>query len=300
MERHINKAALMGTTSPDVVQVPVPKWTETPVVAPSNHIIDVKGLTQVFNRGTKNEYVLFDDFDFFVSDNPNRGQCVSLMGGSGCGKSKLLRTISGIDECESGDIRIMGKSRKDHGNIPMVFQAYSNYEWMTVFDNIALPLKMHNVPRKEMIEKTFALIKMVGLEGHEHKYAKPGVLSGGQLQRVSIARCLACDSDIMFLDEATGALDIKMKRDVQNIILRILSNPNSNPTIVNVTHSVDEAVYLSDRIVILKANPCMIYKEIDIHYTGEDVTPRGPWVTETREFLEYNKEVSRYLDEVCK
>lgn len=107
----------------------------------------------------------------------------------------------------------------------------------------------------------------LNLEKHANKYAKNSELSGGQLQRVSIARSLACDSKLILLDEATGALDIKMKREVQNIILKILNN--SEKTIINVTHSVEEAVYLSSKIIILLPKPCRIHKVMDIHFDGE-------------------------------
>ena len=178
----------------------------------------------------------------------------------------------------------------------MVFQTYSNYEWMTILDNVMLPMKIKGINPKEAKERAMDLIQLVGLEEHYNKYAKSSILSGGQLQRVSIARSLACDSKVILLDEATGALDIKMKREVQNIILKIINN--SEKTILNVTHSVEEAVYLSTKIIILLPKPCRIYKTMDIHFDGEP--PRDKWIFNTRQFIEYSNELTQHLEEVCK
>jgi NitT/TauT family transport system ATP-binding protein len=178
----------------------------------------------------------------------------------------------------------------------MVFQTYSNYEWMTILENVMLPMTIKGVPKKEAAERAMEWIKLVGLEEHDNKYAKNSELSGGQLQRVSIARSLACDSKLILLDEATGALDIKMKREVQNIILNILNS--AERTIINVTHSIEEAVYLSTKVIILLPKPCRIYKTIDINFGNN--TPRGKWILDTPQFMEYTNELTQHLEEVCK
>lgn len=258
--------------------------------------ISISHLKQIFNAGRPNEYRLFEDFNLEIKDVSENSELISIMGGSGCGKSQLLRAIAGLSKMQEGDIKIYGKSIEDYGSIPMVFQTYSNYEWMTVLDNVMLPMKIRGVNSKEAKERAMELIQLVGLEEHYNKYAKGSILSGGQLQRVSIARSLACDSKVILLDEATGALDIKMKREVQNIILKILNS--SEKTVLNVTHSVEEAVYLSTKIIILLPKPCRIYKTMDIHFDGEP--PRGKWIFNTRQFIEYSNELTQYLEEVCK
>lgn len=263
-------------------------------------VINIKNLRQIFNEGKDNEYRLFDNFSLDIPDFPNEGQLISIMGGSGCGKSCLLRAIAGLTTIPEGEITIYGKSIKEYGNIPMVFQTYSNYEWMTVLDNVKLPMKLRGIKDEEAEQRAKELLDIVGLTDHINKYAKAGALSGGQLQRVSIARSLACDSQIILFDEATGALDINMKREIQNIILKIFNESKYDPTILNVTHSVEEAVYLSNRIVILKPKPCTVYQTIDVKFPGEDTRKRGPWVLETPEFAEYTKIVTKYLDDVCK
>jgi ABC-type nitrate/sulfonate/bicarbonate transport system ATPase subunit len=257
--------------------------------------VEIKGLRQVFNEGKENEYRLFDNFNLTIDDIANKSELVSIMGASGCGKSQLLRMLAGLSKPQSGDIRIYGKSIDEYGSVPMVFQTYSNYEWMTVIENVMLPMLVKGVDKKTAREKAMQWIKMVGLEEHTNKYAKNSLLSGGQLQRVSIARSLACDSKIILLDEATGALDIKMKRDVQNIILKILNE--SEKTIINVTHSVEEAVYLSTKVIVLLPKPCRIYKTMDIYFDGEP--PRDKWIFGTKQFIEYSNQLTMILEEVC-
>lgn len=260
-----------------------------------SNIIDIINLRQIFNEGKPNEYRLFDNFNLSIPDFENTGQFISIMGASGCGKTCLLRAISGLTTIP-GQIKIYGKNIKDYGNIPMVFQQYSSYEWFTVEFNVALPYIKRGVKKKEALEKAIEILKLVDLYEHRNKYAKAPELSGGQLQRVSIARCIATESQIILLDEATGALDIKMKREVQNILLKIFYESNYDPTILNVTHSIEEAVYLSNRIIILKAKPCTVYKTIDIDFGNER---RGPWLLETEEYQRKVKEITTILNEIC-
>ena len=263
------------------------------------NIIDIKDVTQIFNKGQEDEYRLFDKFNLSIEDIPHTGQLVSFMGASGCGKSRLVRAICGLDTVQSGEIYVYGNKLENYKqNIPMVFQTYSNYEWMTVLENVMLPMKLKGIPKKEAKDKALELLSIVGLTEHANKY--PHSLSGGQQQRVSIARSLACNSQIIVFDEATGALDIKMKREVQNIILKIFYESNVDPTILNITHSIEEAAYISNSVYILQPNPCKVFKEIKIHYTGEETRKRGEWVFETEEYANYIKEITQAMDEVCK
>ena len=257
-------------------------------------IVELKNLRQIFNEGKPNEYRLFDDFNLTIEDTPNESELISIVGGSGCGKSQILKVIAGLSKVQSGEVKIFGKPRTEVGSIPMVFQTYSNYEWMTVLENVMLPMVIKGIPKIEAKEKAVEFIKQVGLEDHIDKYAKNNILSGGQLQRVSIARSLACESKIILLDEATGALDIKMKREVQGIIQKI--GYTAERTIINVTHSVEEAVFLSTKIIILLPKPCRIYKVIDIDF-GEG--PREREILGTNKFNEYSGELTRALEEVC-
>ena len=269
-------------------------------VRPNPNVIDLVNLNHTFNPGTKNEYTLFKDFNLSIPDFEDKGQMISIMGGSGCGKSCILRVIAGLMEVQKGDVMVYGKSLKEYGHIPMVFQQYSNYEWMSVLDNVALPMTLKGVKKAEAREKAMDIIRLVGLEEHATKYAKNTILSGGQLQRISIARCLASGSQIILLDEATGALDIKMKKEIQDLMLKIYYESDLDPTIINVTHSVEEALYISNRIIVLKANPCTIYKTIDIDYDEAAHGRRNGWVQSCQQYADYSKELTSYLDEVCK
>lgn len=269
--------------------------TEQEELKEKPNIIDIINLRQIFNEGKENEYRLFDNFNLSIPDFENSGQFISIMGASGCGKTCLLRAISGLTTIP-GEIKIYGKSIKDYGNIPMVFQQYSSYDWFTVEFNVALPYIKRGIKKKEAIEKAREILKLVDLYDHKDKYAKAPELSGGQLQRVSIARCIATESQIILLDEATGALDIKMKREVQNILLKIFYESKYDPTIINVTHSIEEAVYLSNRIIILKAKPCTIHKVVDIDFGNER---RGTWLLETEDYQRKVKEITEILNEIC-
>lgn len=295
-DRNINASIFMEETAP-VETAPVVEQEKDDKLV---DVINFKNLTQIFNKGEENEYQLFNDFSLDIPDFPGVGQLISIMGASGCGKSRMLRALAGLDTIESGEILVYGKDRREYGNIPMVFQTYSNYEWMTVLENVALPMILKGENKEVANKKAMEILEVVGLAEHADKYAKNGVLSGGQLQRISIARCLASNSQIMLLDEATGALDINMKREIQNIILKIFYESPFDPTILNVTHSIEEAIYLSNRVIVLGANPCRIHKVLDIHFPGEEVRNRGPWVVDTPEFAEYTRLLTQYLDEANK
>ena len=261
-------------------------------------VIQFKNLTQIFNKGTDKEYKLFENFNLNIPDIPNQGQMVSIMGGSGCGKSRLVRVLCGLDGVQEGEILVYGKPLKEYKNIPMCFQSYSNYAWRTCLENVMLPMIVRGVSKVDAEKRAIELLDIVGMKDKANNY--PAKLSGGQNQRISIARSLACDSQIVVFDEATGALDIKMKREVQNIILKIFYDTALDPTIINITHSVEEALYLSNKIIILQPNPCTVYKSMDVHYPGEDVKPRGEWIFDTPEYAHYLKELTNTMNEVCK
>ena len=160
-------------------------------------------------------------------------------------------------------------------------------------DYLELPLILRGVSDKEATEKAMEMIKIVGLEGNETKWGQYPVLSGGQLQRVSMARALVADNKILLLDEATGALDIVMKREIQNTILDIYYNAKFDPTILNVTHSIEEAVYLSNRIYILAPNPCKVQAVIDVNFDGR----RTDAIRQTAAFANYVKQVEQVMSE---
>lgn len=261
-------------------------------------VVNFKNLTQIFNKGKKNEYKLFENFSLNINDIPNDFQSVSIMGASGCGKSRLVRLLCGLDDVQSGSVSVYGKPLSEFGNIPMVFQNHSNsnYPWMKIIDNVMLPMIIRGIPKNDAYKKALQLLKLVGLEEKENDY--PNMLSGGQNQRIAISKCLASNSQIIVLDEATGALDIKMKKEIQNIILKILYGSIVDPTIINITHSIEEALYISNKIFILKANPCEIVKVMNIHYPNEENIQRDEWIFQTDEYKKYYSELSETLSNI--
>lgn len=224
-------------------------------------VINLSNITQIYENA---KTPVFSNFNFNIKDIYNEGQFITIMGKSGCGKSTLLRYISGLQIPTSGDVSIYGKKRTDKDRIPMVFQQYTSFEWMTVVENIALPLIINGMLKNTAIEKAMEMVKIVGLEGHEHKWAKYPILSGGQLQRVAIARNLIVNPQILLMDEPFGALDTVTRKELQLFVRSIYENANFDPTVILVTHSESEAVFLSNKIIILGSGPATIKYELDI------------------------------------
>jgi NitT/TauT family transport system ATP-binding protein len=218
-------------------------------------IIELRGVKQVYDDNPP----IINDCNLLIEDKPEQGEFAVILGSSGCGKSTLLRYIAGLQTPTEGQVLIGGKPRTSEARIGMVFQQYSSFHWMTVLDNVALGLEYQGVPKRERREKAMALIKLVGLEGHEHKWAKYPTLSGGQLQRVAIARSLLYQNKILLMDEPFGALDIETRLQMQDLLAKIWVD--IHPTVVFVTHDIPEAVYLGDDIFVMGRNPGNIRKQ---------------------------------------
>jgi NitT/TauT family transport system ATP-binding protein len=256
-------------------------------------IINMFNINQTYTT-KKEEVRIFDNLNFNIKDIKNECQFVTILGKSGCGKSTLLRYISGLQKPTSGEIKIYGKTKTEKDRIPMIFQQFSSFPWKKVIDNIALPLILKNVNKTEAYDKAEAMIKVVGLTGNENKWAKYPLLSGGQLQRVAIARSLISNSQILLLDEPFSALDIRNRTELQNILLNIFYNKNGiDVTFILVTHDIREAVYLSNRIYIMQTNPGRIYKEYIINL-GE----RKPEIKNTPDFLNIVSQIEKDFETI--
>lgn len=224
-------------------------------------IVELKKINQSYDDG---KTFIIKDFDFIVKDNPVSGQFVCILGKSGCGKSTILRYISGLQQPTSGEIQINGKKIDENAErVSMVFQQYSSMPWYTVYENIALPLQYKNAPDAEIKQKVTEMIQFVGLKGHENKYAKSPILSGGQLQRVAIARSLIANPQILLMDEPFGALDVNTRLQMQDLLRSVWNKYQS--TIIFITHDISEAVYLSDDIYIMAANPGRIVEHVHVN-----------------------------------
>ena len=190
-----------------------------------------------------------------------RGEFVSLLGPSGCGKSTLLDIIGGLETPSAGEVIVEGETiRGPNRKMAMVFQPMSVFPWRTTLENVAFGLELRGVGRAERERTARAMIELVGLQGFEQKY--PSQLSGGMNQRVAIARALALDPDILLMDEPFGALDEQTRRLMGLELLRIWDR--ARKTIVFVTHSIEEAIQLSDRILLMSARPSVIREEIPV------------------------------------
>lgn len=223
-------------------------------------IIELKNVSQSYNDG---KIQVIKDLNMEILDKPAQGQFAILLGMSGCGKSTLLRYIAGLQKPTSGTVLLNGKPVGPDNRASMVFQEYSSLPWMTVLDNVALPLKFKGIDQKERNAQAMEMIEMVGLKGQENKYAIYPNLSGGQLQRVAIARSLLANSSVLLMDEPFGALDIKTRLQMQELLTDIWNKFHS--TILFVTHDISEAVFLGDEIFIMKAPPSNIVDQIDVN-----------------------------------
>ncbi len=219
-------------------------------------LLEIKGLNKLFWADGREMEVL-RDINLSIKEN----EFICFIGPSGCGKTTLLRIIAGLEEPTTGTLSLAGESIKGPGpERGMVFQEYSLFPWRTVLDNIAFGLELKGVPTEERRIRSRQYLKMVGLERFEARY--PHELSGGMKQRVAIARALVNDPRALLMDEPFGALDAQTRNLMQSELLRIWEKEKK--TVVFVTHSVDEAIYLADRIVIMSARPGRIKDVIEI------------------------------------
>ena len=219
-------------------------------------VVTARGISKTFGKGG---VTAVQDIDLEVG----RGEFVSLIGPSGCGKSTLLRVIGDLVEPSSGEIEVNGKSAhrarldRDYG---IVFQAAVLYDWRTVTKNIALPLELLGWSRARRAERIAEMVELVELEGFEKHY--PWQLSGGMQQRVSIARALSFSPALLLMDEPFGALDEMTRERLNSELLGIWAETGS--TVIFVTHSIAEAVYLSTRVVVMSPRPGRITSIVPI------------------------------------
>jgi NitT/TauT family transport system ATP-binding protein len=222
--------------------------------------VDIESLCRIFRKDEEDEsgaVTALDNINLHIGDK----EFVCLVGPSGCGKTTLLRIIAGLDFPTSGSVTLDGKPVE--GPDPergMVFQEYSLFPWMRIEDNIGFGLTMKGVDKAEKQKVVEEYLDLVNLETFGRAY--PHELSGGMRQRVAIARALANDPEVLLMDEPFGALDAQTRNMMQRELLEIWEK--TKKTIVFVTHSVDEAVFLADRIVVLSPRPGRIREIIDV------------------------------------
>lgn len=239
--------------------------------------IHIEQVNKVFNSGDKQVIALKD-----INLQIQQGEFICLLGPSGCGKSTLLNALAGFALPSSGTIQVQGQAVTAPGpERGMVFQEYALFPWMTVAQNIGFGLEIKGTAKPERDRIVSQLMEKLGLADFAARYPKD--LSGGMRQRVAIARILALDSPIMLMDEPFGALDALTRRNLQDELLRIWAELGK--TIVFVTHSIEEAVYLADRIVVMTYRPGTIKRDIPVSLAR----PRDP---SNAEFNQLKRELS--------
>jgi NitT/TauT family transport system ATP-binding protein len=249
-------------------------------------VVSIRNVTKTFPRG---RVTALQDIDLEVA----RGEFISLIGPSGCGKSTLLRVIGDLVQPSSGDVLVNGKSARqarrdrDYG---IVFQAAVLYDWRTIAKNIALPLELlgwNRSRRAKRVQEMLELVELTGFESHH-----PWQLSGGMQQRVSIARALSFAPALLLMDEPFGALDEMTRERLNMELLRIWSETGS--TVVFVTHSISEAVFLSTRVAVMSARPGRITAVVPVDLPQ----PRTAETREEPRFFELVTEVREQLHAV--
>ena len=224
-----------------------------------NKVVELKNISKAFEGD-----VVLDGISLDIHDN----EFMTLLGPSGCGKTTTLRIIGGFEHPDEGDVVFMGERINDvpahKRHVNTVFQRYALFPHLNVFENVAFPLRERKVPKKEIHEKVAQMLKMVMLSGFEHRRVTS--LSGGQQQRVAIARALVNEPKVLLLDEPLGALDLKLRKDMQQELKKI--QKNTGITFIFVTHDQEEALSMSDTIVVMNegkiqqiGTPTDIYNE---------------------------------------
>jgi len=243
--------------------------------------IEIKNINKSFVGRGKNLSVL-EDINLTIDD----GEFVCLLGPSGCGKTTLLRLIAGLDNPTSGEVVANGEVvEKPSGDRAVIFQQYSLFPWLTVLQNVTFGLEMSGGSKEENIQAAERYLQSVGLL--EFKDSYPHELSGGMKQRVAIIRSLLNHSPILLMDEPFSALDMQNRHKLQEQLIGVWKRFEN--TIVFVTHDVDEAVYLADKIVLLDKNPGKIAEVISVDL-------ERPRKRESQEFLEIQESIVDKLD----
>ncbi len=253
----------------------------------ANSVINIKGLSLTFETNDGPVHAL-SDIDLTI----NQGDFVSFIGPSGCGKTTLLRAVADLEQPTGGELWVNGVSaqqarlNRDYG---YVFQAPALYPWRTIAGNISLPLEVMGISKSERQERIARNMELVNLSGFDKKY--PWQLSGGMQQRASIARALSFDPELLLMDEPFGALDEIVRDHLNEQLLRLWDK--TDKTVLFVTHSIPEAVFLSSKIVVMSPRPGRIYDVIDCNLPRD----RGLDIRETPEFLEIAHRVREGLKE---
>lgn len=248
--------------------------------------IFLEDLTVIYEKGTLNETTAVSGINL----NVNAGEFVSLLGISGCGKTTVLNAVAGFIKPTEGNVLVNNSViNAPNPNCGVVFQKDALFSWMTVVGNIGFGNRIRKLPQQQRKEKIFKLLNKLGLKGVEKLY--PYQLSGGMAQRVEIARALANEPEVLLLDEPFSKIDAQTRLQIQQLLLKIWRDYNL--TILFVTHDIDEALFLSDRIIVFTRAPAKIKKQIVVDIPR----PREYSIVLSQEFLEIKKQIFSLIEE---
>ena len=235
----------------------------------SQNIVEFKSVTKTYNVGSSDAFTAISDVTFEIEDLAGKGEFITVLGPSGCGKSTVLRMIAGLDPQHpptSGSVLVSGKPVMGPGpDRGMVFQDYTSFDNRTVLDNVAFGLECRGVDRATRHDKAREWIQRVGLNVQSDAGKFPHELSGGMRQRVAIARTLILHPRIILMDEPFGALDPHTRQQMQDLLMKLWSDVEA--TVFFVTHSIEEAVYLGDRVFIFSRGPGRLKHQIPIPHS---------------------------------
>jgi NitT/TauT family transport system ATP-binding protein len=255
--------------------------------ATASAMIEIEGVSQVFQTSTRLDHLALSDISFSVAE----GAFISILGPSGCGKSTLLYIVGGFVQPTRGVAKMKGKAITGPGpDRGPVFQEFALFPWKSVLGNVMYGPRQQGVKAAEAEAQARALLEMVGLKGFEEFYPKE--LSGGMKQRVALARTLAYHPEVLLMDEPFGALDAHTRTRLQNDLLNIWERDRK--TVLFVTHSVEEAVFLSDKVVMMTRTPGRIRQIIDIDLPRP--RRRAELLLEPR-YQKYLVEIERMFDD---
>jgi NitT/TauT family transport system ATP-binding protein len=233
---------------------------------PLPRVVVFRHVSKTYNLGQPNEFTSIRDVDFFVEDLPNKGEFVCVLGPSGCGKSTILRLIAGLPPqypATTGEVLMFGQPVTGPGSDRgMVFQDYTSFDHRTVLENITFGLECQGVSRTQRYEVGRHWLEQVGLNVEKDQDKYPHELSGGMRQRVAIARSLILRPRIILMDEPFGALDPQTRMNMQDLLVKLWREVQA--TVFFVTHSIDEAVFLGDRVYVMGRNPGTILEEMKV------------------------------------
>lgn len=222
-----------------------------------------------------------------VSFETREREFVSIVGPSGCGKTTLLRVVAGLQAPTEGEVERILSTADRNPQVLLVSQERNLFPWMTVLDNAAFGLEMQGVPRRQRSQRARALLARLGFEGREQAW--PHELSLGMKQRVAVARCFLSDPAVMLMDEPFAALDCLRRMELQQELLKLWEE--SHKTVLFVTHDIEEAILLGDRVLVLGGSPSRIRTEFRVPFDR----PRSPALTFTAEFLDLKRSVAAAL-----